>query len=390
MSPKTVAVVGGCGHVGLPLGIALAHHHVVHAYDIDERAVSLVRSGRLPFREADAEEALRQVLGRTFHVDTSPVPVRACDYVVLVIGTPVDEHLNPDDTLFHKVLAQLEPHLRGGQTLVLRSTVYPGTTEKVAGILRRRGLDVEVVFCPERVAEGRALQEIRSLPQIISGFTPRGLEAARALFGPMGVELVELPPAEAELAKLFTNAWRYISFAVANQFFTAATDRGLDFGRILGAMKHHYPRAAGLPGAGFAAGPCLFKDTMQLAAWAENSFFLGHAAMLMNEGLPRWLVNHLKRRTDLSTRTVGILGMAFKAESDDRRESLSYKLKRILAGEARRVLTTDPYVSDGDLSPLEQVLAESDLLLIGAPHEIYRSLDLAAKPVVDIWSGKGL
>src|SRR5262249_19091414 len=157
-----------------------------------------------------------------------------------------------------------------------RSTVYPGTSERVQQYFKRRSLDVEVAFCPERVAEGVALKEIRTLPQIVSAFSPRGLKAARALFEPVGAELIELKPLEAELTKLFNNVHRYISFAVANQFYMLASQYDLDFYRILHAMKHHYPRAAAMPAPGFAAGPCLFKDTMQMSAFNNNQFFLGH------------------------------------------------------------------------------------------------------------------
>jgi UDP-N-acetyl-D-mannosaminuronic acid dehydrogenase len=386
-----IGIVGGCGHVGLPLGIALAKHHTVHAQDIDASAVERVCSGTMPFREEGAESELREVLGRTLTVSTDRAPLRDCEAILVVVGTPVDRHLNPEYDTFLALVEELLPFLRDGQTLVLRSTVYPGTTERLGERLRRAGLEVPVAFCPERVAEGRALAEIRSLPQLVSATSPHGLAAARAIFGPLGAELVELSPGEAELAKLFTNAWRYVSFSVANQFLTVATDHGIDFGRVLQAMKHGYPRAAGLPGAGFAAGPCLLKDTMQLAAYAENAFFLGHSAMLVNEGLPRWVVDRIRHlHPGLPSLTVGILGMAFKAGSDDPRDSLSYKLKKILAVEAGAVLTTDPFVRDPDLRPLAEVVDRSDLLVMGAPHAEYRGLALGGKPVVDVWTGRGL
>jgi UDP-N-acetyl-D-mannosaminuronic acid dehydrogenase len=197
--------------------------------------------------------------------------------------------------------------------------------------------------------------------------------------------MVRVSPEEAELAKLFTNTWRYIRFATANQLFMMANDFHLDYERIRRALALDYPRAADLPAAGFAAGPCLFKDTMQLAAFNNNNFVLGNAAMLVNEGLPLYVVSKLEAQYPLRETTVGILGMAFKAGSDDVRSSLSYKLKRILRFKAKRVICHDPYVTvDEDLHPLEEVLAESDLLIIGAPHDAYRNLKTKV-PVVDIW-----
>jgi len=247
-------------------------------------------------------------------------------------------------------------------------------------------VQIEVAFCPERIAEGKAMTELFELPQIISSRSPRGLERASKLFGLLTDSIVELSPEEAELAKLFTNVWRYIKFAAANQFYMMANDRGLDFDRIRKGLAQDYPRAADMPGAGFAAGPCLFKDTMQLAAFNNNQFALGHTAMTVNEGLPLYLVHRLEQRFDLSSMTVGILGMAFKGGSDDIRSSLSYKLKRILAFKANKVLCADPYVTvDPNLVPHEEVIAQSDLLVIAAPHPEYRGL-VTDKPVADIWN----
>jgi UDP-N-acetyl-D-mannosaminuronic acid dehydrogenase len=274
----------------------------------------------------------------------------------------------------------------------LRSTVYPGVTALVETMVARLGRQVDVAFCPERIAEGRAMVELYELPQIVSARTEQACQRAAKLFGHLTGQIVMLAPEEAELAKLFTNAWRYIKFATANQFYMIANDFGLDFAKIRSALRQDYPRAQDLPGAGFAAGPCLLKDTMQLAAFNNNNFMLGHSAMLVNEGLPLYLVSRLEAQYDLSTMTVGILGMAFKAESDDTRASLSYKLRRILQFKAAHVLCTDPFVTTDDrLVPLEEVLAQADLLILAAPHQAYRTID-TEKPVLDIWNifGRGV
>jgi UDP-N-acetyl-D-mannosaminuronic acid dehydrogenase len=389
-----VCVIGGCGHVGLPLGITFARRGLnVSIYDIDERAVALVSSGHMPFREPGAEAALREVVGRTLHVGADPEVVPRSEHVVVIIGTPVDEHLNPTFHTMRRFFRRLMPHLRDGQTIILRSTVLPGTTEKVRHLVAASGKRVHVAFCPERVAEGRAMEELTTLPQIIAGCDEPATRAASALFGTIARSLIHLTPPEAELTKIFANVWRYIQFATANQFFMIATDYGLDFYKLHDALTRDYPRMAGLPKSGFAAGPCLFKDTMQLSAAYDNNFALGHAAMLINEGLPNFLVRHARRRFDLAKMTIGILGMAFKGESDDPRESLSYKLRKILENEAAEVLCTDAYIDDPGFLPAEEVVAQADLLFVGAPHQRYRELEVpASKPVIDIWNlyGRGV
>jgi UDP-N-acetyl-D-mannosaminuronic acid dehydrogenase len=388
---RDVVIIGGCGHVGLPLAIAFADRGAqVGIYDVSEAAVATVNAGQLPFSEPGAASVLERVVtaGR-LRATADPSIVGEAEHVVVVIGTPVDEHLNPDQTAIPKALGGCAPYLRDGQLLVLRSTVFPGVTALVEKMVAGLGVEIEVAFCPERIAEGKAMTELFELPQIVSARSPRGLERAAKLFGMLTDSIVQLSPEEAELAKLFTNVWRYIKFATANQFYMMANDRGLDFERIRQGLSQDYPRAADMPGAGFAAGPCLFKDTMQLAAFNNNNFTLGHTAMTINEGLPLYVVHRLEQRFDLSSMTVGILGMAFKGESDDIRSSLSYKLKRILEFKADKVLCADPYVTaDPNLLPQEEVVARSGLLVIATPHPEYRGL-ATSKPVADIWDVLG-
>jgi UDP-N-acetyl-D-mannosaminuronic acid dehydrogenase len=387
---QDVVVVGGAGHVGLPLAIALADRGArVSIYDLSAEAVELVNRGVMPFLEPGAESMLRRAIeaGR-LHATTDAAAVGDARNIIVVIGTPVDDHLNPDPNAIPAALASCSDYFRDGQLLVLRSTVYPGVTALVERMIARLGVDIPVAFCPERIAEHRAMTELFTLPQIVSSHSTVGRERAAELFGLLAKQIVHLEPEEAELAKLFTNTWRYIKFAAANQFYMIANDRGVDFERVRKGLTQDYPRASDMPGAGFAAGPCLFKDTMQLAAFSDNKFGLGHSAMLVNEGLPLYLVSRLEQRFDLANLTVGILGMSFKAESDDVRSSLSYKLRRVLKFKAKAVLSTDPYVSeetDDTLLPLEAVLEKADILVIATPHPEYRELR-TEKPVADVWN----
>ena len=388
--PAGVVIIGGCGRVGLPFGVALASRgRSVRLYDINAAAVQAVNAGRMPFTEEGADEPLRAaVADGSLVATTDPAVVGSAEVLVVVVGTPVDEHLNPDLGAVPAALDRCAAHLVDGQLIILRSTVHPTVTALTEQMLSKRGLRVDVAFCPERIAEGHAMTELFSLPQIVGARTGRAGDRAEKFFRALTDEIIRLEPEEAELAKLFTNTWRYIKFATANQFWMMSNDYGLDFERIRQAVRQDYPRAADMPGAGFAAGPCLLKDTMQLAAFNQNNFILGHSAMLINEGLPLYVVSRLEASYDLPSLTVGVLGMGFKAGSDDPRESLSYKLRKILILKARETLCSDPYIADDRFTPLPEVLDLADLLIIAAPHPEYRGL-VTDKPVADIWGVTG-
>lgn len=389
-----VCIVGGVGRVGLPLGIALAQEGKrVSLYDINRDAIDTVSQGKMPFREEGAEKALKSVLGKNLFVTPDISVIKDSSFIIIVIGTPVDEHLNPKFTLFKDFFAEIMPFIKDEHHIILRSTVYPGTTLKIKEFLRANGKHTRISYCPERIAEGKALEELKCLPQIVASFDELSYQEAKDLFSSLTNDIIFLEPTEAELAKLYTNVWRYIQFSIANQFYTIATNNGLDYHKIFTALKHNYPRVKGLPGPGFAAGPCLLKDTMQLAAYSNNTFFLGHAAMLVNEGLPNFIVQALKNRYPLHEKTVGILGMAFKADCDDIRESLSYKLRKLLEIESKKVLCADPIVQEEGLVTTDKLIADSDILILGAPHQAFRDLeiDFSSKVVIDPWNffGKG-
>lgn len=381
-----VAIIGGCGHAGLPLGIALALAGLKTVlYDVDQCAVDTINDASMPFFEHGADEALSQALSSNMLSATAdPSSIQGATNVIVVIGTPVNQYLNPDLTAVQDAIEDVVPYMSDGQLVVLRSTVFPGITRTVEKMMATAGLDIDVAFCPERTAEGYALRELSELPQIVAGCTEPATARAAAMFSNLSPKIIYLEPEEAEVAKLITNSWRYIKFATANQFYMLANDYGLDYERIRSAVVDDYPRAADLPRAGFSAGPCLLKDTMQLAAYNNNDFLFGQAAMNINEGLPLYVVSKLADRYDLENMTVGILGMAFKADTDDVRWSLSYKLRRILQFRSKEVLCTDPFVDDEQLVSLDTVLERSDLLIVGAPHSVYRTLD-PKQPVADVW-----
>ena len=381
---KTICIIGGCGHVGLPLGLAFASSgFTVTLLDRNESAVRMIGGGELPFKEEGAEALLKIHVGKNLSATTDPAAVGNCDVVVFVTGTPVDEHLNPRVRDVLEVVSSYAQYLRKEQLIVLRSTIFPGVTRIVEERLVETLGTCKLVFCPERIVQGKGVEEIRDLPQIVSGNSEEACREASTLFAAIAKKIIRLSTTEAELAKLMTNAWRYLEFAIANQFYMMVEKQGLDFYKILGAMKDEYPRAKHFATAGLAAGPCLFKDTMQLSAFHNNEFFLGHSAMLVNEGLPNFLVGQMEERLGgLRGRKIGILGLAFKPDNDDIRESLSFKIRKLLEIKMAKVLMSDPFLPQ--TLPAERLLAEAEGIILGTPHTEYRGL-VPACPYVDCW-----
>jgi UDP-N-acetyl-D-mannosaminuronic acid dehydrogenase len=384
-----VCIVGGAGRVGLPLALVLADSGLkTLILDINKPALEKIAEGSMPFREEGGEALLKKVHGTDrLTVSSEANSVARAELVVLTIGTPVDEFHNPNLSVLTRCLDELIPHLRDGQTIILRSTVAPGTTDYIDSYLASRGKKIGLAFCPERVVQGKGIEEICTLSQLVSATSPKALAAAKKLFAQIAPEVVEMTPLEAEFAKLICNAFRYMQFAATNQLYMVVESAGLNYGELLSKMKQGYPRMGSIPGPGFAAGPCLMKDTMQLFAFQKHNFVLGQMATIINEGLPNFIVEQLARRSDLRRKRVGILGMAFKADSDDIRDSLSYKLGKLLRFHGANVFYSDEYAKDPTFVDKETLVSKCDVIIVGVPHSAYRSLEIPKdKDVVDLWS----
>ena len=385
MKHKKIAIIGGCGHVGIPLGLAFASKDFdVTLFDKNLTNIEMINRGELPFVEMGADVILQKHIGKNLRASQDRNFIRNAEIVFFVIGTPVDEHLNPKVRDVVAGIAEYESCLSNGQLLIMRSTLFPGTLRIIQEHLNRNGLHPGLAFCPERILQGKGIEEIFQLPQIVSGVDEDSVLAAEELFLNLTAQVIRTTPEEAELAKLMTNSLRYMNFAIANQFYMMANDSGVDFDRVYEAMTAGYPRAKFFAKPGLAAGPCLFKDTMQLAAFYHNNFFLGHAAMLINEGLPDHLVKNMKQKMNgsLCGKKIAILGMTFKANNDDTRESLSFKLKKLLEIEMADVIESDPYLSDS--VSLDDALKAAEGIILGVPHDEYRGLKIDV-PFIDCW-----
>ena len=354
MKKEKICIIGGCGHVGIPLGLAFASKNFdVTLVDVNPKAVENINRAHLPFKEDGAEELLAAHVGKNLRATSDAEVVRKQDVVVFVTGTPVDEHLNPKIHDVMKVLNAYLPLLNRRQLIVLRSTIFPGVTRIVEETLKARLGAANLAFCPERIVQGKGIEEIFNLPQLVSGVNKKAENAAAALFAAIAPKIIRIKPEEAELAKLMTNAWRYLEFAIANQFYMMVEKQGL-------------------------------KDTMQLSAFHNNEFFLGHSAMLVNEGLPNFLVSQLEEKMggSLKGKKIGVMGLAFKADNDDIRESLSFKVKKLLEMKMAEVLVTDEFVPG--TMPLKKFVKEAEGVILGVPHSAYKRLKLK-QPFVDCW-----
>jgi UDP-N-acetyl-D-mannosaminuronic acid dehydrogenase len=393
---RKVAIVG-LGRVGLPLGLVLADKGFeVIGHDVNGEMVARLDAGEMPFWEEGGSELLSRHIGGAFRPSTDPSGIRDCDHVVLTLGTPVDENMNPDLSQIDRALNAMADQFRPGQTVILRSTVSPGTTHWVKAKLEDEfglgvGTDVFLAFCPERIAEGRALQELVTIPQIVGGVDEESSRRAREIFDALGVACHVTDDVSAELAKLFTNMYRYINFAVANEFMIIAGQWNRDINHIVGLVNNGYKRG-GLALPGFSAGPCLFKDGFFLVNQIPFTELIT-TAWKINESVPLFLVAALSERTTLRNKKAVILGAAFKADSDDARQSLSYKVRKALLRERAQVQLHDPHIKGLD-QDLGEVLPGVDIVFVATNHSAYRTLglkglrDLVGRDciVCDIWN----
>jgi UDP-N-acetyl-D-mannosaminuronic acid dehydrogenase len=381
-----VVIIGGLGHIGLPLGIVFASKGLnVCLNDINKNVAKIVNKGEMPYVEYGAEPLLKETLKNgKLVISLDPKCISDAKYVIIAIGTPVDEYLNPKTRQFLEFIKDIKQYLNPRQVIIVRSSIFPQTLGQILSILGNNN-KWHLAYCPERIVQGFAVQELETLPQIVSGFSDYAIEQSEKLFVKIAKKIIRTSISEAEFVKLFTNSWRYIQFAIANQFYMISESNGLDYNRIREIMIDGYDRSKSLPSAGFTAGPCLLKDTMQLSAFNSYQFQLGQAAMNINEGLPSYIVDNLSKEFDLTKKTIGILGMAFKANVDDIRDSLSYKLRKILIFRGANVLCSDEFVKDSSFMSQDELIAKSDIVIIGAPHKTYSSIDFSKVKLINIW-----
>ncbi|MBI5105307.1 MAG: nucleotide sugar dehydrogenase [Solirubrobacterales bacterium] len=372
-----VSVIG-LGRVGLPLALAFADAGLsVIGVDNAADRLGALREGRMPFDEPGAQEVLDRAGARLELTERAAEAARA-DHIVITLGTPTFSHIEIDLRDIRSVLDDLLPHLREGHALHLRSTIAPRTTEFVAGYLaKHRGFDVGsevfVAHVPERIAAGRFFAEIGTLPCIIGGVGERSGAVAAELFDTLGAPIVQTSPTQAELAKIWTNILRYANFALPNLLMMDCEQYDANVFEVIELINKDYPRG-GIALPGFTAGTCLRKD-FAFSEERSNAPGMLLAVSRVNEGVPLFLVQGLTRRLgSLSGRKVAVLGLAFKAGTDDERDSLSHKLIRLLERELADVAVHDPHV-DTPTQSLEDAVLDADAVVIATNHPEFCTRD---------------
>jgi len=371
-STAEVSVVG-LGRVGLPLALSFADRGLeVLGIDNDPARLSAVGEGRMPFAETGGQDLLDRVTaGGRLSLSERVADAAGARQIVITLGTPSFSHIEIDMRDIRSALDDLLGVLTPGHSLILRSTVAPGTTEFVAGYLAKHrgfeiGEDVFVAHAPERIAAGRFLEEIDTLPCIIGGVGARSGDVAAELFGAFAAPIVQTTPVQAELAKIWTNILRYANFALPNLLMMDCEREGANVFEVIDLINRDYPRG-GIAQPGLTAGTCLRKD---FAFSEERSHAPGMllAVSRVNESVPLFLLEGVKRRLGaLANRKVAVLGLAFKAGTDDERDSLAHKLIRLLERELADVAVHDPHVPTPTVS-LGEAVEDAEVVIVATNH----------------------
>ena len=382
-----ISIIGGAGHIGLPLALAFSQKNLkIHLIDKNKKNLNLIQNNKMPFLEIGAEKILNRGLKKKlFFFENNLNFMLESKFIIICIGTPINNHLKPNLNNFFKLIKRIKQKINKDQILIIRSSVYPGTINKIQQILKYK--NDNILYCPERIVQSKSLIELPKLPQIVATDKKSKIGETKKLFNKITSKIIETNILEAELIKLYSNANRYINFAIANQLFSICHKHNLNFKRIRNIMQDGYKRNLNLANAGFTSGPCLLKDTMQLNSFCNNLFELGTAAMKINEKIPNLIIDKIKKIKNYKKKTIGLLGLTFKGETDDIRDSLSIKLLNKLKKLKLRINQSDEYYKDDSNISKNQLIKRSEIIIIGAPHLAYKKLKISkSKYLIDIWN----
>ena len=380
-----ILIIGGVGHIGLPLGILFANKgKSVILYDKDKRYIKQVNNSKMPFLENGGEKLLKKNKKRILATSNKKF-IKNAESVIICIGTPI-KNSKPDLKFFFKMFKEVKHLLNPKKPLIIRSSIYPGVCLKVQKFLGKKFQNIS--YCPERVVQGKSIEELPKLPQIISGVSLKAINSSKKIFKLICKKVIVTSILEAELIKLFSNAWRYINFSTSNQFYMICEKLDVNFHKLRKNMIEGYERNKEIPRAGFAAGPCLYKDTAQLNSFLKDEFTLGKAATEINTSFPKFIYKKMLRKykNNLNKKNIGILGVAFKSDIDDIRDSLSIELWQYLKKKKLNVKISDNFVKMKENIKASELIKTCNIIILGAPHTTYKNLKIPKnKFLIDSW-----
>jgi len=388
-----IAIIG-IGRVGLPLGLSLAKEGFkVIGVDINKEVIDKVNRKIMPFEEAGYEKLINEV---DFYATSDISEVQNSENIIITVGTPLLSHIETDLSQIKRVLESMTPYIREGHNIILRSTVAPKTTDFVRKYLEQKtcfkvGQTVFLTFCPERIAEGKALKELKELPQIIGSEDSESAKKAEEVFKRLTEDIMHTTFVSAELVKLFNNISRYIHFAVSNQFSIIADNFGQNIYEIIEMANYKYPRGI-IAKPGFTAGTCLRKDFGMINETIPYTDLL-LSAWKINEFMPKFMVDNLQKRVEIYNKNVAVLGYSFKNDTDDTRDSLTPKLLRYIEREMPlEVKIHDPYLPEKidclyKNYSLDDAIEKADIIYIATNHKQFKEQKnyIISKISADCW-----
>jgi len=393
-----VICILGLGRVGLPLASVFASSNVkTIGIDNDQERIQLIKNARCPFYDPELQDNLEKAIkSGNLRVEDDIKKVKdEVDIIFVTVGTPKTTENSIDFSQLYGALDNICAIDLQGKMIIMRSTMAPNTTNDIVipflenKTNKKAGEDFAVVVCPERILEGKAVKELQELPEIIGSDNKICREIAAELFRKINhkKEILYTSPSGAELAKLFTNIYRYISFALSNEFAIWAERYGLDASELIRIANHNYPRSQ-IPIPGFVGGPCLSKDGNFLDNNTTFSSIIS-TAWKLNESIPQHITNNIRKLLgNFFGKKITVLGISFKAGSDDVRDSPSVKLVEILKGNGAKVSVHDPYVKN--TLTLSEVLKSPDLVIIATNHKEFKEKiseikNSKCKIIYDVW-----
>lgn len=384
---KKISIIGGAGHIGLPLSVLLFNlGFKVNLVDNNNHNLNLIKKGKSPFYEKDIEKFLKKTIKNKRFLTTNLLEsIKDSKFIFVCIGTPISKKLKPDLKNFFNLLSSLKKIVNNKNHLIIRSSIAPGTFNKIFKFFNNGKIFLNISYCPERVLQGQSMVELSKIPQIISSYNFNSLRTVKNLFKKLCKDIIICKPEEAEMAKILSNAYRYINFSIANQFFEICDQNYLNFEKIRRLMRFNYTRANGLASAGFVGGPCLMKDTMQLNYLTKNKNNLLGNAYLVNEDLPKYLVSKIKKIKNFKSKKVLVLGKTFKANNDDLRGSKSLDLIRLLNKNKIKNVVYEPNLERQSKKKVNSMIKFSKIIILATPHKEFKNLKISKdKILIDI------